>query len=79
MKKHIFLKDEHIRESLLTAIEEKLLRRMKEQFLQNQAELQTLKKTQDELKQGKTKLDAMLNRLEKEKVHFAQSMNLSIL
>ncbi|KAL1502636.1 hypothetical protein ABEB36_007750 [Hypothenemus hampei] len=60
------IKDEHIRESLLTAIEEKLLRRMKEQFLQNQAELQTLKKTQEELKQGKAKLDATLNRLTKE-------------
>lgn len=60
------IKDEHIRESLITAIEEKLLRKMKEQFMQNQAELQTLKRTQDELKQGKTKLDVMLNRLEKE-------------
>ncbi|KAG5897342.1 hypothetical protein JTB14_030228 [Gonioctena quinquepunctata] len=61
------IKDEHIRESLLTAIEEKLLRKMKEQFLQNQAELETLKRTQEELKQGKGKLDTILSRLEKEK------------
>lgn len=60
------IKDEHIRESLMTAIQEKLLRKMKEQFMQSQAELQTLKKTQDELKQGKTKLDILLNKLEKE-------------
>ncbi|CAG9767502.1 unnamed protein product [Ceutorhynchus assimilis] len=60
------IKDEHIRESLLTAIEEKLLRRMKEQFQQNQAELETLKKTQEELRQGKNKLDNMLEKLEKE-------------
>ncbi|CAH1113155.1 unnamed protein product [Psylliodes chrysocephalus] len=61
------IKEEHIRESLLTALEEKLLRRMKEQFQQNQAELDTLKRTQDELKQGKMKLDSILSRLEKEK------------
>ena len=60
------IKDEHIRESLLTAIEEKLMRRMKEQFQQNQAELETLKRTQDELKQGKARLDNILNRLHKE-------------
>ncbi|KAJ8952450.1 hypothetical protein NQ314_007523 [Rhamnusium bicolor] len=60
------IKDEHIRESLLTAIEEKLLRRMKEQFQQNQAELDTLKRIQDELKQGKAKLDGILGRLGKE-------------
>ncbi|XP_030755968.1 tumor susceptibility gene 101 protein [Sitophilus oryzae] len=60
------IKDEHIRESLKTAIEEKLLRKMKEQFMQTQAEIQTLKKTQEELKQGKTKLDSMLVRLERE-------------
>ncbi|XP_072400083.1 tumor susceptibility gene 101 protein isoform X2 [Diabrotica undecimpunctata] len=61
------IKEEHIRESLLTALEEKLLRRMKEQFQQNQAELETLKRTQEELKQGKLKLDGILSRLEKEK------------
>lgn len=60
------IKDEHIRESLLTAIEEKLMRRMKEQFQQNQAEMETLKRTQEELKQGKAKLDNILSRLEKE-------------
>lgn len=62
------IKDEHIRESLLTAIEEKLMRRMKEQFQQNQAEMETLKRTQEELKQGKAKLDNILSRLEKEQV-----------
>lgn len=44
------------------------MRRMKEQFQQNQAELETLKRTQDELKQGKAKLEGILNKLEKEKV-----------
>lgn len=62
------IKDEHIRESLLTAIEEKLMRRMKEQFQQNQAELETLKRTQEELKQGKAKLDAILSKMTKEQV-----------
>ena len=62
------IKDEHIRESLLTAIEEKLMRLMKEQLQQSQAELNTLRRTQDELKQGKIKLDAILDRLTKEKV-----------
>lgn len=62
------IKDEHIRESLLTAIEEKLMRKMKELFQQNQAELETLQRTQEELKQGKMKLNTILSRLEKEKV-----------
>ncbi|KAK4877244.1 hypothetical protein RN001_009750 [Aquatica leii] len=60
------IKEEHIRESLLTAIEEKLMRRMKEHFQQSQAELETLRRTHEELKQGKAKLDAILSRLEKE-------------
>lgn len=64
------IKDEHIRESLLTAIEEKLLRRMKEQFQQNQAELETLKRTQEELRQGKAKLDAILLKMSKEQVMY---------
>lgn len=62
------IKDEHIRESLLSAIQDKLMRRMKEQFQQSQAELDTLKRTEDELKVGKAKLDSILTKLEKEKV-----------
>lgn len=61
------IKDEHIRESLLSAIQDKLMRRMKEQFQQSQAELDTLKRTEDELKQGKAKLDSIIMKLEKEK------------
>lgn len=53
---------------MLTAIEEKLMRRMKEQFQQNQAEMETLKRTQEELKQGRAKLDSILMRLAKEQV-----------
>lgn len=62
------IKEEHIKESLLTAIEEKLIRRMNEEFQQHQAELETLKRTQDELKLGNAKLQTILDSLEKEKV-----------
>lgn len=61
------IKDEHIRVSLLSAVEDKLVRRMKELYQQNQAELDTLQRTQEELKQGKTKLEMILNKMEKEK------------
>nr|CAH7751704.1 unnamed protein product [Callosobruchus chinensis] len=70
------IKEEHIRESLLTAIEEKLMRRMKEQFQQNQAELETLKRTQEELKQGRVKLENIIGRLEKEKVNLDKNITL---
>lgn len=58
--------DEHIRASLMSAIEDKLKRRMREQYMQNQAELDTLKRTHQELVQGKARLDEILSRLEKE-------------
>lgn len=60
--------DEHIRASLMSAIEDKLKRRMKDQFSQHQAELETLRRTHQELVQGKTKLDDILTRLEREQV-----------
>lgn len=49
---------------------------MKEQYLQNQAELETLKRTQEELKQGRAKLDVMLNKLEKEKKDLEKNITL---
>jgi ESCRT-I complex subunit TSG101 len=49
-------------------VEDKLRRRLAEQFSQAQAELETLGRTQQELTQGKNKLDDILARLEKEQV-----------
>lgn len=60
--------DEHIRASLMSAVEDKLKRRLRDQFSQHQAELETLRRTHQELVQGKGKLDDILNRLEKEHV-----------
>lgn len=61
------IREEHLRESLISAIEDKLMRRMKEQMEQSQAELETLRHTQTKLQQGKAQLDATLNKLTKEK------------
>lgn len=49
-------------------MEDKLRRRLGEQFFQAQAELETLSRTQQELTQGKNKLEDILARLEKEQV-----------
>lgn len=49
---------------------------MKEQYLQNQAELETLKRTQEELRQGRAKLDVMLTKLEKEKKDLEKNITL---
>lgn len=62
--------EEHIRASLLSAVEDKVRRRLREQFSQTQAELETLSRTQQELLQGKSKLEDILARLEKEQVRY---------
>ena len=49
-------------------MEDKLRRRLREQFSQTQAELETLGRIQQELTQGKNKLDDILSRLDKEQV-----------
>lgn len=60
------ISDEQIRESLLSAVKDKLKRRAHEVSSQGQAELETLRRTQDDLNKGKTTLEQMLQRLEKE-------------
>ena len=60
--------DEHIRASLLSAVEHKLKRRLEEQFAQSRAELDILQQSANELAQGKTKLDNIFERLNREKV-----------
>lgn len=58
--------EEHIRASLLSAVEDKLRRRLDEQFAQSRAELDILQQSASELAQGKNVLDKILERLEKE-------------
>lgn len=64
------INEEHIRISLLSAVEEKLRRRLDEQYAQSRAELDILQQSGTELTQGKQKLDKIIERLESEKVGF---------
>ncbi|XP_072942507.1 tumor susceptibility gene 101 protein [Epargyreus clarus] len=59
--------EEHIKASLLSAVEDKLRRRLKEQSQQSQAELETLRRTERELNEGKTRLEDILTRLQRER------------
>ncbi|XP_044732313.1 tumor susceptibility gene 101 protein [Chrysoperla carnea] len=68
--------EEHIRASLLSAVEDKLKRRLREQFMQNQAELDTLRRTQQELTQGKAKLEDILQRLDTEQAELDKNLQI---
>lgn len=61
--------EEHIKASLLSAIEDKVRRRYNEQIAQNKAELDILQQCQRELTMGKNVLDTVLAGLNKEKVN----------
>lgn len=66
--------EEHIKASLLSAVEDKLRRRLKEQSQQSQAELETLRRTQQELCDGKTRLEDILARLQRERVELDKNV-----
>jgi len=61
------INEEHIRISLLSAVEEKLRRRLDEQYAQARAELDILQQSSAELAQGKQRLDKIIERLDNEK------------
>ncbi len=63
------LSDEQIRASLLSAVEDKMKRRLRDIFSQAQAEMEALNRTQDDLQKGKTTLDGMMSKLEQEQVN----------
>lgn len=69
--------EEHIHASLLSAVEDKVRRRLREQLSQTQAELETLDKIQQELMQGKSRLNHLLAKLDAE--HTEWEKNLTIL
>lgn len=70
------LSDEQIRLSLLSAVEDKMKRRLRETLAQAQAETDVLKKTQEDLQRGRQKLDDMLQKLEKEQNEVEKNIRL---
>ncbi|XP_041351921.1 tumor susceptibility gene 101 protein-like isoform X2 [Gigantopelta aegis] len=64
----------HIKASLLSAVEDKIRRRLKETFAQAQAEMDVLRKTQSELVAGKEKLERMISDLEREKTDVEENI-----
>lgn len=63
--------EDTIRASLVSAVSDKLRWRMKEEMDRAQAELDALKRTEEDLKKGHQKLEEMVSRLDQEVVrHF---------
>lgn len=58
--------EQHIKASLISAVEDKLRRRIQEKVNQCFAEIQTLKRTKQELTEGKMKINELISKLEKE-------------
>ncbi|XP_056015299.1 tumor susceptibility gene 101 protein-like isoform X2 [Ostrea edulis] len=68
--------EEHLRMSLLSAVEDKMKRRLREMFEQAQAEMNVLHKTQTDLLKGKEKLETMVRNLENEKGEIENNIKL---
>ncbi|KAH8364692.1 hypothetical protein KR084_010010 [Drosophila pseudotakahashii] len=69
--------EEHIKASLISAVEDKLRRRIQEKVNQYQAEIETLNRTKQELVEGSSKIDTIISRLEREQVDLQK--NISVL
>ena len=68
---------DHIKMSILSAVEDKVKRRLREDISQNQAEVDSLKKVQEELNRGNSRLTAILSRVRAEDQEL--SANISVL
>lgn len=68
--------EEHIRASLLTAVQDKLMQKLNEYFGQSRAELDILEQTSTELNQGKIKLQELIDKLNKEKGDLERNIDL---
>lgn len=60
--------EEHIKASLISAVEDKLRRRIQERVNQCYAEIETLNRTKQELGEGRAKINANIAKLERERV-----------
>ncbi|XP_037813521.1 tumor susceptibility gene 101 protein [Lucilia sericata] len=68
--------EEHIKASLVSAVEDKLRRRLQEKVNQYQAEIDTLNRTKQELVEGSTKIDSIIARLKREEVDLQKNINI---
>lgn len=68
--------EEHIKASLISAVEDKMKRRIQEKVNQYQAEIQTLKRTKQELVEGQNKLTEIMNKLERDEAELKKNIQL---
>ncbi|XP_036337228.1 tumor susceptibility gene 101 protein-like [Rhagoletis pomonella] len=68
--------EEHIKASLISAVEDKLRRRLQEKVNQYQAEIETLNRTKQELVEGSSKIDNVIARLNREEVELQKNINI---
>lgn len=68
--------EEHIKASLVSAVEDKMRRRIQEKVNQCQAEIQTLKRTKQELMEGQSKLGEIMRKLERDEVELKKNIQL---
>jgi len=70
------ISSEHIKASILSAVEDKVRRRLREDFSQNQAESESLRRTQEELNQGQGKLTNILAKIKHEEEELDSSIRI---
>ncbi|XP_026282501.1 tumor susceptibility gene 101 protein isoform X2 [Frankliniella occidentalis] len=68
--------EEHIRASLLSAVEDKMRRSLREQSSRARDELDILRQTESELRAGKNRLDNILSRLSKEQEELDKNISM---
>ncbi|GFT44080.1 tumor susceptibility gene 101 protein [Nephila pilipes] len=67
---------EHIHASLYSAVEDKVKKHLREVLAQSQAEMEVLKKTEEDLNKGKSKLEDIINRLQMEQNHLEKNIHI---
>lgn len=60
------ISEEHLKASLISAIEDKIRRQVNERRNQYEAEINTLRRTRDELMEGRSKITEIMARLDSE-------------
>lgn len=68
--------EEHIKASLISAVEDKMRRRIQEKVNQYQAEIQTLNRTKQELQEGQSKLNEIIRKLERDETELKKNIQM---